>query len=122
MVLSPLALCRFIAGCELLADEGPRATDKITNEARMRNAGWVLIIGLLSGCTTTSNRITNRQALNAGYQSLAAKDYEGAMARAGEFLQRQPEGPGSAEAMYLQGRVYEQRAEEDAAAGRDAQA
>lgn len=87
----------------------------------MRNAGWILIIGLLGGCTTTSSRVSNRQALNAGYQSLAAKDYEAAMARASEFLQRQPEGPGSAEALYLQGRVYEQRAEEDASAGREAQ-
>jgi len=87
----------------------------------MRNAGWVLILGLAAGCTATTNQTTNRQALNAGYQSLAAKDYEGAMARASEYLQRQPEGPGSAEALYLQGRVYEQRAEEDAAAGRETQ-
>lgn len=87
----------------------------------MRNAGWVLIIGLAAGCTATNNQNANRQALNAGYQSLAGKDYDAAMARASEFLQRQPEGPGSAEALYLEGRVYEQRAQEDATAGHEAQ-
>jgi tetratricopeptide (TPR) repeat protein len=85
----------------------------------MRNARWTLLVALLAGCTTT-NSTTNRQALNAGYQSLAAKDYEAAMARASEFLQRTPAGPGSAEALYLQGRVYEQRAQ-DAALGREAE-
>lgn len=80
----------------------------------MRNVGWILIVALLAGCVTTSQN-ANRRALNAGYQSLAGKDYDAAMAQAGEFLRRQPEGPGSAEALYLEGRVYEQHAQDDAA-------
>lgn len=86
----------------------------------MRNVRWILLVGLLCGCTA-NNPNANRQALNAGYQSLAAKDYEAAMARASEFLQRTPAGPGSAEALYLQGRVYEQRAQDSASAGREAE-
>lgn len=86
----------------------------------MRNAGWILLVALLGGCAANNPNV-NRQELNAGYQSLAAKDYEAAMARASEFLQRRPEGPGSAEALYLQGRVHEQRAQDEATAGRDAE-
>ena len=87
----------------------------------MRNAVWILLIGISAGCVENTTN-ANRQNLNAGYQSLAAKDYDAAMARAAEFLHHNPEGPGSAEALYLQGRVYEARAQQDAAASNNSQA
>jgi tetratricopeptide (TPR) repeat protein len=64
----------------------------------------------------------DRAELNAGYQSLQQRDYNAAMTAAEKFLRAHPTGgPGTAEALYLQGRVYEQRATSGEHAGADAQ-
>jgi tetratricopeptide (TPR) repeat protein len=60
---------------------------------------------LAAGCG--ADRST-RQNLTAGYQALQARQYEAAMAAADEQLRRTPKGPGSAEALYLRGRAFEQ--------------
>src|SRR5690349_4357909 len=77
-------------------------------------AGVVLIFltvfGVGAGCTTTR---AERAKLNAGYQSLEAKQYDQAIAQADEYLQKKPHGAGSAEAMYLRGRSYEQKVSSD---------
>lgn len=83
----------------------------------MRNAtrtlkaiGFGLAALMAAGCSSgpTPN---DRAKLHAGYQSLNQRDYDAAMTAAEQFLRTHPAGsPGSAEALYLQGRVYEQRA------------
>ena len=84
--------------------------DKITNEARMRNARWILLMVVAGGCAA-ENTAENRKEIQAGYQSLKEQDYDSAMAQADQFLREHPNGgPGTPEALYLQGRVYEQRA------------
>jgi tetratricopeptide (TPR) repeat protein len=83
----------------------------------MRNAtlmlkviGCGLAIALAAGCSSGTTPM-DRAKLHAGYQSLNQRDYDGAMTAAEQFLRTHPAGsPGSAEALYLQGRVYEQRA------------
>lgn len=50
------------------------------------------------------------EVLRAGYEALAAREYEQAMGAADRFLEASPSGPGAAEAMYLRGRAVEQRA------------
>jgi tetratricopeptide (TPR) repeat protein len=84
----------------------------------MRNAGWILLAVVLTGCASNKS-IEDKKILHAGYQSLNQQDYNGAIASSDQFLRENPEGgPGTAEALYLQGRVYEQRAQAADAAGR----
>ena len=65
----------------------------------------------------------DKKTLQAGYDALAAKDYDGAMSRASEFIANNPNGgPGTPEALYLQGRVSEHRAETADVAGHQAEA
>jgi tetratricopeptide (TPR) repeat protein len=86
----------------------------------MRNA--ILAAGLslaglmLAGCAPDPGPA--KAELNAGYGAFQSQDYDTALADAEKFLQHTPKGPGSAEAYYLQGRVYEQRAQ---TAGTDSQ-
>jgi TolA-binding protein len=88
----------------------------------MRNAGWLLLAGLLIGCAS-SKSIEDRKHLHAGYEALNQEDYEGAMTSSEQFLRDNPNGgPGTAEALYLQGRVYEQRAARSDAAHREGEA
>ena len=88
----------------------------------MRNARWILLAGLLVGCASNQT-VENKQVLHAGYESLNQQDYDAAMARSQEFLENNPYGgPGTPEALYLQGRVYEQHAITADAAHNDAQA
>src|SRR5258708_8938180 len=77
-------------------------------DARMRAfmAGVVAIF--LGGCATDNSK----QQLNAGYRALDQHEYDQAIVAADTYLQKTPNGPGSAEACYLQGRVYEERSEE----------
>ena len=87
----------------------------------MRNITWLILGVLIAGCT--SNNAQSRRALNAGYQALEQNDYNGAMAVAEQFLREHPNGgPGTAEALYLEGRVYEQRATSEESGGREGQA
>ena len=89
----------------------------------MRNARWILLMALAAGGCAAHNLAESRQELHAGYQALGQQDYDGAMTAAEQFLKDHPNGgPGTPEALYLQGRVYERRAETADAAGHDAEA
>jgi tetratricopeptide (TPR) repeat protein len=96
-------------------------THNILKEARMRNvivkAGLSLSAMLLGACVPDNGPA--KAQINAGYAALDHKDYDGAMSDAQAFLQHNPNGDGSAEAYYLEGRVYEERAE---TSGTDTQA
>ena len=91
----------------------------------MRNASY-LLLGLaaltVGGC---GNSVTpaGRQQLQVGYQAIAQNDYEGAMRAAEQFLHDHPQGGGgTAEALYLEGRVYEHRATSEESQGRQGEA
>ena len=102
--------------------KGNGTRDNITNEARMRNARWILWAILAAGCAPTTSP-QSRQQLNTGYQALEHKDYNGAITAAEQFLHDHPSGgPGTAEALYLEGRVYEERATSEEAQNRQSQA
>jgi len=77
---------------------------------------------LVAGCAS-SKTADDKKTLQAGYDALSAQDYDGAMARSSEFIANNPNGgAGTPDALYLQGRVYEHRAETADAAGRAAEA
>lgn len=78
----------------------------------MQNARWaVLAMLLVAGCANNKTA-ENKSTLQAGYDALSAQDYDTAMARSSEFIANNPTGgAGTPEALYLQGRVYEHRAE-----------
>jgi tetratricopeptide (TPR) repeat protein len=79
---------------------------------------WVI---LAVGCSPTPTP-QSRQQLNTGYQALEHRDYNSAIAAAEQFLHDHPRGgPGTAEALYLEGRVYEERATMEEAQGSEAQ-
>ncbi len=50
-----------------------------------------------------------RNDLSAGYRSLEQKRYDQAIQQADAFLAKDPNGAGSAEALYLRGRAFEQK-------------
>jgi tetratricopeptide (TPR) repeat protein len=80
----------------------------------MRNAIFAAGLGLagllLVGCAPGPGPA--KAEIRQGYDALDRQDYDGALAAADKFLQHTPKGAGSAEAYYLKGRVYEQRAQE----------
>ncbi len=84
----------------------------------MRNAGraWVgsvtpwLMLASSSGCAPD---VASKQQLHSGYEALGQHQYDQADAIANAYLKKTPSGPGSAEALYLQGRVHEARSETD---------
>jgi tetratricopeptide (TPR) repeat protein len=95
----------------------------ILNGAWMRNAGWIVLAALLVAGCTNSKTTEDKKTLQAGYDALGAQNYDGAMARASEFIANNPNGgPGTPDALYLQGRVYEHRAEAADTAGRQPEA
>ena len=63
-------------------------------------------IALLSGCA--SNKAA-KDDLSAGYRSLEQQHYDQAIQQADAFLAKNPTAPGSAEALYLRGRAFEQK-------------
>lgn len=65
---------------------------------------------VLVGCAPAGP--SPKEQLTAGYREFDQKLYDQAFATAEAFLKKTPAGPGSAEALYLQGRVYEARAEQ----------
>ncbi len=89
----------------------------------MRNASYLVLAGLaVGGCGNSTNQ-SGRQQLQAGYQAIAHDDYDGAMRAAEQFLHDHPQGGGgTAEALYLEGRVYEHRATTEEAQGRQGEA
>lgn len=89
----------------------------------MRNARWVLLVAVLIAGCASSKSAEDKKTLQAGYDALSAQDYDSAMARASEFLANNPNGgPGTPEALYLQGRVSEHRAQTADSAGHQAEA
>src|SRR5579871_4573947 len=86
----------------------------------MRNAGCLgLILVVVAGGCSTSVTPSGRQTLQAGYQAIDRDDYDGAMRAAEQFLHDNPHNEqGTAEALYLEGRVYEHHAMTEEAAGR----
>lgn len=82
----------------------------------MRNAGStglrevsvLLAIGWITGCAPDP---AAKDQLHNGYDALEHRQYDQADAIAHAYLTKTPQGPGSAEALYLEGRVLEARAE-----------
>jgi tetratricopeptide (TPR) repeat protein len=82
----------------------------------------MLLVLIVAGC---SNGVTpdGRHQLQSGYQAIGQNDYNGAMKSADQFLHDHPHGGGgTAEALYLEGRVFEQRATTEEGAGREGEA
>jgi TolA-binding protein len=65
-----------------------------------------LSVATVAGCA--SNKAAKNE-LGAGYQSLEQHKYDQAIQQADAFLAKNPTGAGSAEALYLRGRAYEQK-------------
>ena len=91
----------------------------------MRNAssgarsGWGLFFigaaALIGGCTPKDQSgargtASRRAELTGGYQAFEQRRYDDAIQSAERVLAEDSTGPGSAEALYLQGRVHEQKA------------
>lgn len=76
----------------------------------MRNLSvWTIAILF---CLVASGCVENqppKKVLNEGYTALEQQQYDEAIGKADEFLSQSPAGPGSAEALYLRGRGYEQK-------------
>ena len=66
----------------------------------------VVALALTGGCATNK---AARNDLSAGYHSLEQKRYDQAIQQADAFLAKEPNGAGSAEALYLRGRAFEQK-------------
>jgi outer membrane protein assembly factor BamD (BamD/ComL family) len=84
--------------------QGPPAKRKIAIVALL-----ILAALSLTGCAT--NQAAKTQ-LNTGYADLDQHQYDQAIQAADQYLQKTPNGPGSAEAQYLKGRVLEERADQ----------
>jgi tetratricopeptide (TPR) repeat protein len=74
---------------------------------------------LITGCATND---TAKAQLNGGYAALDEKQYDQAIQAADQYLQKTPNGPGSAEAQYLKGRGLEARADQADRQGNAAEA
>lgn len=86
----------------------------------------VLSIFIGAGCASkgaaaggTGATPSRREELAGGYQAFEQRRYDEAIQAAERVLAEDSTGPGSAEALYLQGRVHEQKAR-DASGGADA--
>ena len=89
----------------------------------MRNASYLVLVVLAVGGCGNSVTPSGRQQLQAGYQAIEHNDYDGAMRAAEQFLHDHPQGGGgTAEALYLEGRVYEHRATTEESQGRQGEA
>lgn len=76
-----------------------------------------LLVNCVGGCggdNAAAPRASRRQELTAAYAAFDQKQYDDAIAAAGRVLAEDSVGPGSAEALYIQGRVHEQKAREAA--------
>jgi tetratricopeptide (TPR) repeat protein len=73
-----------------------------------------MLVGLAAcavGCTADPGE---KETLSAGYGALDSRQYDQAISHADDELSRSQQGEGPAEAFYLKGRAYEQRAKPDA--------
>ena len=73
---------------------------------RIAGGGVVSMLLLALGCASASTK----QTLDGGYTALQAGQFDQAMTAADDVLKTTPNGPGAAEARYLRGRVFEERA------------
>jgi tetratricopeptide (TPR) repeat protein len=98
------------------------------NVRRRRTPGWILVLpclalGAAPGCAPhdhPGNAAVSRHAeLANAYSAFEQRQYDQALAGADRVLAEDSVGPGSAEALYLKGRVEEQKAR-DAAGKSDA--
>src|SRR4051812_23657259 len=107
----------------------------VTNEARMRNAngtrrrakwwaGAALCLTVVAGCAPRDAgsagqpaEAVRREQLAGGFQAFDERRYDDAIQSAERVLAEDSSGPGSAEAMYLEARVHEQRAKESSTTG-----
>src|SRR3984957_16836853 len=83
----------------------------------MRNkllAIFFLAIGV-SGCNIDDPPPADNPQLTSGFRALDDQQSELAIERADQFLRANPSGPGSAEALYLKGRGFEQKTAADPA-------
>jgi tetratricopeptide (TPR) repeat protein len=90
-----------------------RALPKNGSKTRLWRASILGLMGisfLAGGCATDQGAKDN---LTAGYTALDARQYDDAINHADETLTKSPSGESSAEAFYLKGRAYEQRAKPD---------
>lgn len=65
----------------------------------------LLLFVIAAGCAPDRRKAQ----LTEGYAALEANQFGEAMSRADAFLSQYPTGPGTAEALYLRGRAFEQR-------------
>jgi outer membrane protein assembly factor BamD (BamD/ComL family) len=76
----------------------------------------VLCLALLAGgCASGEDKAaatSRRSELAAGFAALDQRQYDEAIAAGARVLAQDATGPGSAEALYLQGRAYEQKAKD----------
>lgn len=88
------------------------------NATRTRTHAWILslpvLASMVAGCTPKDGgpRPSRRQELAGGYAAFDQRRYDEAIAAAERVLAEDAIGPGSAEALYLQGRVHEQKAQD----------
>jgi tetratricopeptide (TPR) repeat protein len=72
-----------------------------------------LLLHFAAGCSDNKPSPQQSTQLTAGYRALDEHQSEQAIEQADAYLRKQPHGPGSAEALYLKGRGYEQKAAVD---------
>jgi len=98
------------------------------NVRRRRTPGWILVLPCLAlaaapGCAPRNRsgnaEVSRHTELANAYSAFEQRQYDQAMAAADRVLAQDSVGPGSAEALYLKGRVEEQKAK-DAAGKSDA--
>src|SRR4051812_38549785 len=92
------------------------------NVGRRRTPGliwvvpWLSLAAALAGCAprdrSAAAQPTRQQELAGAYSAFEQRQYDQAIAAADRVLSEDSVGPGSAEALYLKGRVEEQKAKE----------
>jgi hypothetical protein len=85
--------------------------------AAFASAGLFALSAVVTGCAATAP--TPKQQLTVAYHDLDQRQYDSAYLKAAAVLRKQPAGArGSAEALYLEGRVAEAKAEQAGTAGK----
>jgi outer membrane protein assembly factor BamD (BamD/ComL family) len=80
----------------------------LTRSRRTVTAAVLFAVFAVALPACSSNK-SAKEELAAGYKSLEQKRYDQAIAQADAFLAKNPTGAGTAEALYLRGRAFEQR-------------
>jgi tetratricopeptide (TPR) repeat protein len=89
---------------------------RTARRAAFASAGLFAISAVVTGCAAPAP--TPKQQLTVAYHDLDQRQYDSAYLKADAVLRKQPAGPGSAEALYLEGRVAEAKAEQAGTAGK----